>query len=157
MEAEVELKDVPDQPVLGYRFKTSMDRIGENIGGGFEKVFNFVGRIGLYPAGPPFTVYYDMEEKQEDIDLEVCVPVANVTDGEGDVRGWSLDGGQVASLVHEGAYDTVGAAYQDLMRWMGENGYKPSGPPRETYLVGPEDTDNPEQYKTEIVFPVEKS
>ena len=157
MEREIETKELADQPVLGVRFKTSMASIGEDIGKGYEAVFTCIGKSGAQPVGPPFAIYYDMELKEEDIDMEACVPVSSLMEGEGNVTGRSLPGGKVASTLHAGPYEEFGEAYQALMLWINENGYRPAGPCREVYLVGPQMVDNPADYRTEVIFPIEKA
>jgi effector-binding domain-containing protein len=57
--------------------------------------------------------------------------------------------------MHAGPYDEVGPAWQDLMLWISEKGYRPAGAGREIYLVGPEQAQDPADYRTEIVCPVE--
>jgi effector-binding domain-containing protein len=64
---------------------------------------------------------------------------------------------QMACLVHEGSYETVGGTYGQLMKWIEANGYRVTGPCREVYLQGPESGGDPSTYVTEIQFPVEKA
>lgn len=72
--------------------------------------------------------------------------------------------GQRAFLHHaldpglrQGPYERIGEAYNAVMTWLEPNGYHIAGPVREVYLRGPGDTENPEEYVTEIQVPVEKA
>ena len=41
---------------------------------------------------------------------------------------------QAATTIHQGDMDTVGATYQNLAKWVEENGYRSTGVAREVYL-----------------------
>ncbi|HID64340.1 MAG TPA: hypothetical protein EYP49_16610 [Anaerolineae bacterium] len=63
----------------------------------------------------------------------------------------------MACIVHQGSYDTIGEAYNQLMTWIEANGYRICGPNREVYVQGPEPGRDPSTYVTEVQFPVEKA
>jgi effector-binding domain-containing protein len=157
MERKIEIKELADQPVVGTRFRTSISNIGADIGKGYGAIFGYIGKSGAVPAGPPFAIYYGEEFNEDDIDMELCVPVSQVLPGEGEVVGRMLAGGKVASTLHAGSYQNVGEAYQALMTWMSENGYRAAGPPREVYLTDPNSVKDPSENRTEVVFPVEEA
>jgi len=154
MESNVATKEIPDQPVLGMRFKTSMAAIGEDIGKAFGAIFAYIGEAAAAPAGPPMALYYDMEMKVDEIDMEACVPVATETGGKGEILGHVLPGGKAISILYRGAYDGVGPSYEALFAHMKENNLSPAGPAREVYLTDPSQAESPEDNLTEIVFPV---
>jgi len=155
MERKIETKELADQPVVSTRFKTSTAKIGEDFGKAFGALFGYLGKTGVQLAGPPFVLYHDEEFREEDMDVELCVPVADEVPGEGEVTGRVVPGGKVASTMHAGPYDEVGPAWQDLMLWISEKGYRPAGAGREIYLVGPEQARDPADYRTEVVCPIE--
>ena len=53
-----------------------------------------------------------------------------------------------------GPYDDSGEVWQALFIWLTEQGYRPSGPPREVFLVGPQLGKDPSEYRSEILYPV---
>lgn len=55
---------------------------------------------------------------------------------------------QAATVIHRGGMDTVGATYQDLAKWIEENGYRGAGVAREVYLAYGEG--DPSGWVTEI-------
>ncbi len=134
------VKQIPDLEVVGVRRSVPIREIGG--------LFAEAGRkLRSRPAGPPFAIYHSPEFDPENCDVEVVFPVA--------ARGEkTLPGGQVAYLVHVGSYDGVGAAYQARWDHVKANGLEPAGPPREVYLAGPESKKSPEEYVTEIQYPV---
>ena len=48
----------------------------------------------------------------------------------------------------------MGPAYQALGEWVQEHGHETAGPPREAYIVGPDQVQEPGALRTEIVWPV---
>ena len=111
---------------------------------------------GLKLLGPTVAIFHDMEFKEENCDVEVGIPVAVDLPQGGAVRTRELQGGKMACAVHAGPYESVGEAYNAVMTWLEKNGYRLAGPQREVYLRGPGDTQNPQEYVTEIQAPVEK-
>ena len=151
---EVVLKDIPTQAVASVR--DTLPTFGD-LDQLFNEMFAHLGQHGLNPAGPPVTLYHDEDFKEQDVDVEVVVPV-NVSVPEGErVKGRELPAVTTACVVHEGSYETIGEAYGRVMGWIEDNPYQLAGPPREIYLKGPESGDDPSTYVTEIQVPVEKA
>lgn len=154
MERTIEVKELPDQPILSVRFRTSIAVIGEDLGKAYGAIFGYIGKAGAVPVGPPGALYHGEEFSEDDIDAEAYAPVAEVMPGEGEVVGRILAGGRVASTMHMGSYQSMSDTYEALMTWISENGYRPSGPPREVYLMDPTQLEDPADNRTEIVFPI---
>ena len=70
------------------------------------------------------------------------------------VRVDELSATDVAVLSHFGAYDTLEDTYRELGAWVGTNAEATGEAVREHYLVGPADTDDPNDYRTELRWPV---
>jgi effector-binding domain-containing protein len=155
MDRSFELKELAPQPVLGVRFRTVYTRMPEEIGKAFGTLFGLLSSRGEFPAGPPLSLFYGEDFDEDDIDMEICVPTARVLEGEGEVKGYLLDGCKAVSTLHMGPFDKVGDAWQPLMMWIDEKGYRPAGPGREVYLVGPGQANDPADYRTEVMCPVE--
>ena len=151
---EVVLKNVPAQPVASVRDTApAYNAVGQFL----SEVFAHLGQHRVSPAGPPIGIYHDHEFREQDLDIEVAVPVAGaVPEGER-VKKQELPAvEEMACTVHEGSYETVGAKYGQLMTWIEDSGYRMCGPVREVYVRGPESGDDPSTYVTEIQLPVEK-
>jgi len=151
---EVVLKKIPAQAVASVRDTVPISGIGQLFG----EVFGYLGRHRVNPAGPPVGVYYDEEFREEEVDIEIAVPVAGPVPAGDRVKPGELPGAEeMACIVHEGGYDTIGGSYGQLMAWVEANGYRMTGPVREVYLRGPESGDDPSIYVTEIQLPVERA
>jgi DNA-binding transcriptional MerR regulator len=70
------------------------------------------------------------------------------------VRVGELSATDVAVLSHLGAYDALEDTYRELGAWVGANAEPTGEAVREHYLVGPVDSDDPDDYRTELHWPV---
>ena len=57
-------------------------------------------------------------------------------------------------LVHTGDYDTIGDTYRTLGAWVARHAEHAGERVREWYVIGPLDTDDPSEYRTEISWPI---
>ncbi len=122
-------------------------------------------------SDPSLTIYYDTEYREQDVDLETASPVTSRPPSTQRVSVREIAGVEkMACVIHRGPYEAIGDAYAALMNWIEANGYRIIGPNREVYLRCPdndyEDSEligyadyvalDPEDYVTEIQFPVDK-
>ena len=61
---------------------------------------------------------------------------------------------ELAVATHVGDHDDIEVTYGEVGSWVVSNALRVAGPVRETYLVGPRDTDDPSAWRTEIGWPV---
>jgi len=103
-------------------------------------------------------VEWRLRQIERDVDVEAAVPVAGSVPAGARVTGRELPAvEEMACIVHQGGYDTIGEAYSRLMAWIEANGYRITGPNREVYVRGPEPGRDPATYVTEVQFPVGKA
>ena len=126
----------------------------------WDELCAYLEQYKVRSACPCFTLYYDDEYRERDVDAEVCEPVqadAPLPD-HGRVKVYELPAVEaMAYAVHHGSYDMLGQAYKDLLTWIETNGYRIVGPNRDVYLRGPESGGDPSTYVTEVQIPVEKA
>ncbi len=154
MAYDVKTKEIAAQQVLSIRSRTRLAEIGQEASRAFGEIFAHLGRAQTRPAGPPLALYHGPEFDEEAIDVEWCVPVGRPASGLGRMNGRELPGGRVAYTLHAGAYDAVGPTYAALQRWIQEHGHESDGPPREIYLVGPAQANDPAAFRTEVQWPI---
>lgn len=150
MEQNIVIKqaDLAPQTVYGVRSCIDVKNFDELFG----RLFMEIGQKKLQPLGPPMAFYHDEEFNQESTDVEVAVPVAAGTPGAR-----VLAGGAHCFATLVGPYDSKAftATYAALAKWTEENGYHISGAPFDKYVQGGTDCP-PEEYVTEIYFPIAK-
>ena len=62
----------------------------------------------------------------------------------------------VASCTYKGSYALMNDVYAAVVSWMNANGYEPAGPMTNIYHVSPHETQNPDEFVTEVCYPVKK-
>lgn len=152
---EVTLKEVPAQRIASIR-----DVVANYPAQGalWNELEAYLQQHQIKPVGPCFTIDYEMEYKESDVELEVCEPIDVDLQGNERVSVRELPGGQMASLMHVGPYDTLSEAYAALIGWIQQNGYRIIGHGREIYIRNAaEHGIGPAEFVTEIQFPVAKA
>lgn len=141
---EVIEKRVSDQLVAAIRFKGRYDETGHYLG-------LLCRKTGWLICGKPFNLYYDSEYKENDADIESCVPIRKEKPIEG-VTVKTLPGGRCFSLIHKGPYDQIGRSYEKLIAHIKEQHLETFVPSREIYIKGPGMffRGNPRNYLTEL-------
>lgn len=163
---DVILRSVGAELVASYRDVAVDD---DRITSMFVELETHVARFEKARADkPPFSVYYDAEYRETDIDAEVAVPLAFAIPGTEIIQVREMPAiAKAACVVHSGGYATLYQAYNALLNWIEENNYRMLGPIREVYLrYGADDlgfelppnhlAQNSDQYVTELQLAVEK-
>ena len=153
MEYDIGVRDVVSQPIVSIRTRTPLAQMAAFMGSAYGELFQLIGQQGVRPAGPPFAVYHDPEFKEDDIDVEAGVPVAEPVASVGRVVGGEFPAGSVAFTLDLGPYEGIGGAYRAVTAWVEVHGREFAGPPREVYLVGVGQAE-PSGYRTEVQFPI---
>lgn len=158
MEYSVSRKELTAQPVLVVRRRVRRAEIAATIAAELPKVFHHAQLRGIEIAGHPITRY--VKTSVGLVTLETGMRVTAHSGGwaagerEGDVLAETLPGGPAAVTIHSGPYDQLPAAYAALERWIAANGLHATGAPWEAYLNDPADHPNPQDWKTEVCWPV---
>ena len=104
-----------------------------------------------------FTMYYDDEYREQDVDAEICEAVTEMKADRGDLKFRELPAVELAACVmHKGAYRTLPLAYRAIVSFIEDNGYEMIGHQREAYIDGIWNKDSEDDWLTEIQFPVRK-
>jgi effector-binding domain-containing protein len=146
MTYDVHLAEVRGRPSAVVRAHVRTDDIADFVGAAFAEVMTALERQRLAPVGPPFSRY---AVGDDGFDVESGFPSSGAVAPSGRVVPSELPGGTVATTLHTGAYDGVGAAYAAVTTWLTEHGMVASGAPWESYLDGPEVAEP----RTEVVVP----
>ena len=148
---DIEEKTLPPQLVAGIRMNCRYEEIGDG--------FSQIGRkLGRHISGKPLCLYYDQEYREEDADIEPCMPIRKQVPADGiSIR--ELPGGRCVALVHRGPYPQLGRSYERLLKYCAEHVYEIQSPTREVYLKGPGMIfrGNPKNYLTEIQFLIQEA
>ena len=124
-----------------------------------ELLLEALASSGAVAAGPYGACYPPMldDDHQE---VEAFVPVTHAPlvpatlRAEG-VRVTELPATEVAIVVHNGPYEGLTDTYRNLGVWVALNAESAELPVRELYVTGPDATDDPERFRTDVLWPVE--
>lgn len=120
-------------------------------------LFSETAELGMLPCGPAMAKLHDKEYKEHDVDVEVQIEVKGRFDNTENVVFRTEAAMNVASVTFKGSYEQFSDVYASLAAWVSENGYEFAGPMIDVYHVGPNSTQNPDEFVTEICCPIKKA
>jgi effector-binding domain-containing protein len=150
MPYQCELKQQPAKPTLSIRTRAAVQDLPTLFGKVIGEIMKYLGELGERPAGMPYSAYYNLD--MQNLDVEIGFPVAHKLAGKGEIQASEIPGGKLASVMHVGPYDKMGAAYDALTQWVKAQGLETTGVAYELYYTGPETP--PQDTRTEILFPI---
>ncbi|GLB29714.1 MerR family transcriptional regulator [Lacrimispora amygdalina] len=154
MHYNISIKSIPGYPVLSLR-RTIPDYYAE--GGLWQELSGFAAEHQIQLSKSTFSIYYDTEYREKDVDVELCAPVKK--------PGKNIDGftfrnvepvPMMACTMVYGAFSNIAGAYLAFAQWLQENSqYEMSAPTRQIVHRGPWNESSPEKYLIEIQIPLE--
>jgi AraC family transcriptional regulator len=156
---EITRQELVAQPVLVVRRRVRRAEIAATIGAVLPKVFFYAQQRGLAIAGYPITRYLETSVGLVTFETGMRVTAHSgdwtLANGEGEVLAETLPGGPAAVTIHSGPYDQLQDAYAAVEEWIAANGLRSNGAPWEAYLNDPADHPNPQDWKTEVYWPIQ--
>ena len=119
----------------------------------FSRLAELIRAQGIAITGPAFSLYHNHPSGTADV--EVGFTTDRRIEPSGGAEPGSLPGGRVVRLVHEGPYDQLEAAWDQLGTWMSEQGLGFGMPFWEVYLSEPSPDMDPTDLRTELNHPIE--
>lgn len=155
----VEHRSLPSTWVLAVREVVGKPEIDRWCADAFPRLYRTLAAAGYEPAGPAGATY-PMDYFTDDAgEVMAYVPVpagdgmAEAVSGTG-LELLELPARRVAIALHRGSFDDIDRTYGALGTHVAEHDRALPEPVREIYLVGPGDTADPADYRTEICWPV---
>lgn len=153
---DVSLKTIPELYVASVRqvIPTYADE-----GSLWKILMEETGGMHLQSSSPSYhmALYHDGEYKEQDVDVEIRKSVIGAYSDTEHVKFKTLPAVQVASATFKGSYEQISQVNVAVAEWIADNGYEYAGLAFNIYHVSPGETKNPEEYVTEICYPVKKS
>ena len=100
--------------------------------------------------------YLDGEYKEENVEMMAWKTVRGSYPDTEHVKFRTLPEVTVASCTYQGSYTQIIDVYSAVIAWMEANGYEPAEPMFNIYHVSPHETQNPDEFVTEVCYPVKK-
>lgn len=144
---EIRMTKTSDRVVLACRQMMGVNDFGKY----YSSLYERIAKERLTPDGVRGAVYYDKEFNSECSDIELIVGIK-----EKEVADKIIESHICAMTVHKGSYSSLPDAYGALVAWIEKNDYEWDGAPYEIYTKTQFDSLAPEEWETEIYFPVKK-
>jgi DNA-binding transcriptional MerR regulator len=148
---QVELRSVPARIVAAVHGVVERDRVldwYDSAMAALDAAFAASQRTG--PAGGR----YDNEIFTEGVGAMTVFRPVRDPQPSGRIEATQLPAAELAVTVHHGSHDDIDVTYGRLGAWVVEHALAVAGPIQETYHVGPRDTDQPSEWRTEIGWPI---
>lgn len=101
-------------------------------------------------------IFYDEGFKEENVDVEVQKSVAGSYQDTAHVRFKTVPPVEIASATYQGSYEAVTEANMAVANWIRDNGYEIDGLSFCIYHVSPHESANPDDWVTEVCYPIRK-
>lgn len=128
--------------------------IGEKMGEAMERVGQALSAAAAIPAGPAIAVYLNVDDETE-WRVAVGFPVEQPVPQLPDFEELHLPGGASVVGVHEGPYDGLAATWKAVADYVSDGGLQAASPPWESFVASPPEVENPQEWVTEIIWPVQ--
>lgn len=159
------LLGVPPNVPVGHRRSpsTTVLRIGARLARSevsgwcaetFPALYGILADRGVDPAGAPGATYSAEFFERDAGEVVAFVPVLPDSAPPGDDRFTVLPRQRFAVAVHAGPFTDCDLTYGLLGSHVAEHDTALADPIVEVYLVGPDQTDDPDQFRTEICWPI---
>lgn len=99
-------------------------------------------------------VFYDEGYKEKEVDIEIRVEVKGTYQDTENIKFRTIKPLKIASITFTGGYEHITEVCYNIGKWIHEHNYEITGPDFSIYHVGYHQTNNPEEFVTEICFPI---
>lgn len=155
MNYNVVLKEMPQRYVASLR---KIIPAYENEGMLWEQLMKETASLNMQMANPcnGMAVFYDEGYKESDVDVEIQISVEGNYKNTENVVFKTAAPIQMASVTFKGSYEQLTAINESIANWVTDNNYDFDGAMFNIYHVGPATESNPDNWVTEVCYPVKK-
>lgn len=157
MHYNISIKSIPGCKVLSLR-RIVPDYYAEGELWRELSAFAEENHVSLSGSCNAFSLYHDIEYKETDVDIELCIPVKTFKQNSGDFAYRNIDSvpAMACTMVY-GDFSNIANAYKEFAGWLEKNSrYQMSVqmPTRQIVHRGPWNESEPEKYLTELQIPL---
>lgn len=147
-----QIVQITAQPTAIIHLTIPRDEIQSVMGPGLGELHAAVAAQGIAVTGPWFT--HHLKITPETFDFEISLPVASPVAATGRVRPSVWPAMKVARTIYHGGFEGLGEAWGEFGDWVEAQGFAPAEDLWERYLAGPEASDDPADWRTELNRPL---
>lgn len=114
--------------------------------------------LNLQPdnTGHTLAIFHDKSHKESNVDVEIQMDVRGSYHDTEHVVFKTEPEVEIASATYRGSYEQLIGVNHAVAEWIRDNGYDFDGAMFLIYHVGPDKTQNPDEYVTEVCYPIRK-
>jgi len=142
----------PEAPMAFIHLTVPRAEIRTVMSPGLAELHAALAAQSVTPSGPWFTHHRRMDPAV--FDFEICLPVSGLVTPSGRVQAGRFPAATVARTVLHGGYEGLADAWGRLDSWIAAQGHRPAGDLWECYVVGPETSADPADWRTELNRPL---
>lgn len=142
----------PHRRIASIHFTIPKDQIRNVMGPGLAQLMATIEAQGIQPTGPWYDHHFAIAP--DHWDFEICVPVGAPVIAVGLVKPGHWVPMKVAMTVFHGDYEGLGEAWEKFLDWIGEGSHTPAPDLYQSYVVGPESSPDPANWRTELIKPL---
>lgn len=155
MKYNVEVKEIPSMYMMSKRgIIPSYDKEGLLWQGLNSELRSTNKKVDIKENGVSMAVFYDEGYKDSEVDVEIRVEVNEKEYGDSEnIKFYWTDPVKVASITYTGGYEHITGICTEIAKWLSENNYEIAGPNFSIYHVGYGQTQDSNEFVTEICYP----
>jgi len=151
-----EVKEIiwPGKTYLTIRIRRQFDTLSDFFKDSYAAIYGTIYKNGLQASEPPCAIYYSVNETEKEVDLAAAIPVQGPF---AEIKGFEkveIPSSKALTITHHGSYESMGADYTLMEKYMAEHGLKKKWMIEE-YLSDPAVEKDPANLKTNIYFILE--
>ena len=147
-----DILDVAAQKVARIHLTVPSSEIMTHMSAGIAAVRQVMADQGLKPTGAWLTHHFKVPDQT--FDFEICLPVDQDVISQGRVTPGELRATRAARTVYHGDYAGLGNGWGEFMSWIKAENLTMAGDFWEVYSVGPDDSANPADWRTQLNCPL---
>lgn len=155
MNYNVTLKTLPERQVASVR---QIIPAYNQEGRLWQALMQVVAPMNIHESDPcyPLSIFHDTEYKEHDVDVEVQISVKGSYPNTEHVVFKTEPPILIASSTYQGSYDQISKVNEAVANWVKDNGYEFDGAMFNINHVSPHETQDPNEWVTEVCYPVKK-
>lgn len=156
MHYNVSIKSIPEYQVLSLRRIISTYYAEGDL---WKELSSFAAHNQVAVLNNTFSIYHDKEYKEQDVDVELCVPVKKIGENIGEFIYRIIEPVPImACTMVYGEFSNIARAYLAFAEWLQKNSqYQMIGKDRQIVHRGPWNESDPKKYLVEIQIPLGSS
>jgi effector-binding domain-containing protein len=155
-----EIAQLPHQTAAVIHITCPREKIQSEVGPAIKEILAALAVEGQKPAGPMFMHHLTMSGAHFDVEVGFPIGVSLRTNGR--VKTSGLPAARVARTIYHGPYEGLFTAWDDFGKRLAHDKLvdpdvlSPIATLWERYLIGPETSSDPSQWRTELNLPLRK-